>query len=121
VPLGLPADIGVLARQFLALWPEGTLGEHEEEAQAVLEGTPIARCRSWSWWQSLMARSSAALKSAFDRMPTVATPAPSARITKNRANESYLTTRPDDAAGLPANVVTVPRVPSVAMGQLLID
>src|ERR1017187_4475075 len=35
--------------------------------------------------------------------------------------KSYLTTRPDDAAGLPANVVTVPRVPSGAMGQMLMD
>jgi|GEM_PF-3328701 hypothetical protein len=33
----------------------------------------------------------------------------------------YLTTRPADAAGLPAKVVIVPRVPSVVMGQLLID
>ena len=44
-----------------------------------------------------------------------------ARPVPSLTQTGYLTTRPDDAAGLPANVVTVPRVPSVAMGQLLID
>jgi aminoglycoside 6'-N-acetyltransferase I len=40
VRLGVPADAEVLARQSLALWPEGSLAEHEEEARAVLEGRP---------------------------------------------------------------------------------
>ena len=51
------------------------------------------------------------------------TTAPS-RISRGGAfspESSYLTTRPDDDSGLPANVVVAPSVPSAAMGQLLID
>jgi aminoglycoside 6'-N-acetyltransferase I len=31
VRLGVPADVVALARQFHALWPEGSSAEHEEE------------------------------------------------------------------------------------------
>jgi len=37
---GTPADADVVARQFLALWPDGTLDEHRAEAEGILSGTP---------------------------------------------------------------------------------
>jgi hypothetical protein len=40
VRLGTPADADVVARQFLALWPDGDLDEHRTEAEAILSGTP---------------------------------------------------------------------------------
>jgi aminoglycoside 6'-N-acetyltransferase I len=40
VRLGVPADVVALARQFHALWPEGSSAEHEEEARAILGGKP---------------------------------------------------------------------------------
>jgi aminoglycoside 6'-N-acetyltransferase I len=40
IRLGTPADAEVVARLFLALWPDGTLGEHHAEAATILAGTP---------------------------------------------------------------------------------
>ncbi len=40
IRLGAPADVEVVARQFLALWPDGKLDEHRAEAEATLSGTP---------------------------------------------------------------------------------
>jgi aminoglycoside 6'-N-acetyltransferase I len=40
VRLGASADIDVVARLFFALWPDGPLAEHREEARAILAGTP---------------------------------------------------------------------------------
>jgi aminoglycoside 6'-N-acetyltransferase I len=39
---GVPADVGVVARQFFALWPDGSLAEHEAEAAAILAGSPAS-------------------------------------------------------------------------------
>jgi aminoglycoside 6'-N-acetyltransferase I len=38
VRTGAPSDAGVVARQFFALWPDGSLTEHEAEAAAILSG-----------------------------------------------------------------------------------
>jgi aminoglycoside 6'-N-acetyltransferase I len=38
VRIGRPADARTVARQFVALWREGTLPEHEGEAAAILLG-----------------------------------------------------------------------------------
>ncbi len=40
VRLGTPADADIVARLFLALWPDGVLAEHREEAALILAGTP---------------------------------------------------------------------------------
>jgi aminoglycoside 6'-N-acetyltransferase I len=40
VRLGSPADAEIVAPLLLALWPDGTLAEHREEARAILAGTP---------------------------------------------------------------------------------
>ncbi|HLK38910.1 MAG TPA: GNAT family N-acetyltransferase [Polyangiaceae bacterium] len=40
VRLGAPADLEVVSRLFFALWPDGPLLEHREEAAAILAGTP---------------------------------------------------------------------------------
>ena len=40
VRLAVSADVGPVARQFHALWPDGSLAEHEEEARAILAGSP---------------------------------------------------------------------------------
>jgi aminoglycoside 6'-N-acetyltransferase I len=34
------ADLDAVARQFYALWPDGSLAEHEAEARAILAGSP---------------------------------------------------------------------------------
>jgi len=39
---GAPADVGVVARQFLALWADGSLADHEAEAGAILAGSPAS-------------------------------------------------------------------------------
>jgi aminoglycoside 6'-N-acetyltransferase I len=40
VRLGSPADAEILARLFVALWPDGPLAEHRVEAASILSGTP---------------------------------------------------------------------------------
>jgi aminoglycoside 6'-N-acetyltransferase I len=40
VRLGASADLEVVSRLFFALWPEGPLAEHQEEARAILAGSP---------------------------------------------------------------------------------
>jgi aminoglycoside 6'-N-acetyltransferase I len=40
VRAGGPSDVAVVARQFFALWPDGSLAEHEAEAAAILSGSP---------------------------------------------------------------------------------
>jgi aminoglycoside 6'-N-acetyltransferase I len=40
VRLGMPADAETVARQFLALWPDGTLDEQRAEAETILSGIP---------------------------------------------------------------------------------
>lgn len=40
VRLGTPADTEIVARLFLALWPDGALAEHRTEAASILAGTP---------------------------------------------------------------------------------
>ncbi|HEX3343123.1 MAG TPA: GNAT family N-acetyltransferase [Polyangiaceae bacterium] len=37
---GVPADLEAVARLFHALWPEGPLDEHRDEAASILAGTP---------------------------------------------------------------------------------
>lgn len=39
---GAAADLGVVAREFFALWPDGSLEEHEAEAAAILAGKPAS-------------------------------------------------------------------------------
>lgn len=39
---GRPSDLAAVARQFFALWPEGSLAEHESEAAAILTGKPAS-------------------------------------------------------------------------------
>ena len=38
VRLAHPGDVDTVARQFAALWPEGTIEEHRTEAAAILAG-----------------------------------------------------------------------------------
>lgn len=38
VRLALPSDVDAVARQFFALWPEGTLDEHRDDAEAIVAG-----------------------------------------------------------------------------------
>ena len=40
VRAGAPSDVGVVARHFFELWPDGSLAEHEAEAAAILSGVP---------------------------------------------------------------------------------
>jgi aminoglycoside 6'-N-acetyltransferase I len=40
VRLATSADLEVVSRLFFALWPDGQLGEHREEARAILAGSP---------------------------------------------------------------------------------
>src|ERR1700679_2362200 len=40
VRLGTSADLATISRLFFALWPDGPLAEHQEEAQAILAGSP---------------------------------------------------------------------------------
>ncbi|TMB07419.1 MAG: hypothetical protein E6J64_05255, partial [Deltaproteobacteria bacterium] len=40
VRLAVSADLDAVARQFHALWPDGSLAKHEEEARAILAGSP---------------------------------------------------------------------------------
>jgi aminoglycoside 6'-N-acetyltransferase I len=40
VRLGAPTDLEVVSRLFFALWPDGLLAEHQEEARAILAGSP---------------------------------------------------------------------------------
>jgi aminoglycoside 6'-N-acetyltransferase I len=40
VRLAVSSDVDAVARQFHALWPEGSLAEHEDEARAILAGSP---------------------------------------------------------------------------------
>lgn len=42
VRIGAPPDAGVVARQFFALWPDGSLAEHHAEAVAILSGNPAS-------------------------------------------------------------------------------
>jgi aminoglycoside 6'-N-acetyltransferase I len=37
---GVLADLEVVSRLFCALWPDGSLAEHQEEARAILAGSP---------------------------------------------------------------------------------
>ena len=37
---GTPADLETISRLFFALWPDGPLAEHREEARAILAGSP---------------------------------------------------------------------------------
>lgn len=37
-----PSDVAVVAAQFFALWPHGSLAEHEAEARAILSGSPAS-------------------------------------------------------------------------------
>ena len=40
VRLAVSADLDAVAPQFHALWPDGSLAEHEEEARAILARSP---------------------------------------------------------------------------------
>lgn len=40
VRMGAPGDAQALGRQFFALWPYGSVEEHEAEAAAILAGRP---------------------------------------------------------------------------------
>jgi aminoglycoside 6'-N-acetyltransferase I len=40
IRLGSPADLAVVSRLFLALWPDGSLHEFREEAALILAGSP---------------------------------------------------------------------------------
>ena len=40
VRLGTAADLDVVSRLFFALWPDGRLAEYQEEARAILAGSP---------------------------------------------------------------------------------
>jgi aminoglycoside 6'-N-acetyltransferase I len=40
VRLGASTDLEVVSRLFFALWPDGLLAEHQEEARAILAGSP---------------------------------------------------------------------------------
>jgi aminoglycoside 6'-N-acetyltransferase I len=42
VRLGTPADAEIVARLFLALWPDGAPTEHRAEAASILAGTPTS-------------------------------------------------------------------------------
>ena len=42
VRTGALSDAGIVARQFVALWPGGSLAEHEAEAAAILSGVPAS-------------------------------------------------------------------------------
>jgi aminoglycoside 6'-N-acetyltransferase I len=42
VRMGASSDLGAVARQFFALWPDGSLEEHEREAAAILAGEPVS-------------------------------------------------------------------------------
>jgi aminoglycoside 6'-N-acetyltransferase I len=37
---GVPSDVEVISRLFRALWPEGPLAEHREDAALILAGAP---------------------------------------------------------------------------------
>lgn len=40
VRLGTSADLEAISGLFFALWPDGPLAEHQEEARAILAGSP---------------------------------------------------------------------------------
>jgi aminoglycoside 6'-N-acetyltransferase I len=40
VRLGVLADLDAVSRLFCALWPDGSRAEHQEEARAILAGSP---------------------------------------------------------------------------------
>jgi aminoglycoside 6'-N-acetyltransferase I len=42
VRTGTTSDAAVVAGQFFALWPDGSLAEHETEAAAILSGVPAS-------------------------------------------------------------------------------
>jgi aminoglycoside 6'-N-acetyltransferase I len=40
VRIGTSADLEIVSRLFRALWPDGSLAQHQEEAAAILAGSP---------------------------------------------------------------------------------